>query len=78
MTPEQVKQIWEFMGRIDERTKNLCDKFDALPCSSNRKDIDDLQDYKNQLVGRMSIIAIICGAVGWGITAVISYFLNRG
>ena len=77
MTPEQIETIFKFMGQIDERTKNILERFDALPCKRDDLRIQELEDYKNQMVGKISIIAIICGAVGWAITTAISWFINR-
>jgi len=37
----------------------------------------ELERYKNEMIGKISIISVICGAVGWGITAGISYLLGK-
>ena len=39
--------------------------------------LKSLEAYKNEMVGKVSIIALICGVIGWGITTAISYFLGK-
>ena len=77
MRPETEKEILQFMGKIDERTKNICERFDSLPCGDNFKRIEALEDYKNQMMGRVSIISVICGVVGYGISVAIGWLLNK-
>ena len=80
MTPEQEQQIFEFMGRIDERTENMekCAKVTTKLLETHDGRICNLEAYKNEMVGKISIIAVICGAVGWAITSAISYYLGKG
>ena len=77
MKPETEKEILQFMGRIDERTKNLVDRLDHLPCGDQFKRIEALEDYKNQMMGRVSIISLVCGVVGYGISVAISWLLKK-
>jgi len=77
MTPQTEKEIIQFMGKIDERTKNIIERFDNLPCGDNFKRIEALEDYKNQMIGKVSIISLVCGAIGYGISVGINWLLNK-
>ena len=77
MTQDQEEKIFEFMGKIEERTKTILTKFESLPCARDDKRIGELERYKDEMVGKISIISIIFGAIGYGISVGINYLLNR-
>ena len=64
-----IKDIKEDNAEFKTEIKALLEAHD------NR--IKDLEVYKNQMIGKISVIAIICGAIGWGITTAISYFYRH-
>ena len=39
--------------------------------------IKELETYKNEMVGKISIIALFCGMIGWAISTAISYFWHK-
>ncbi len=77
MNSETEKEILQFMGKIDERTKNIVDRLDGLPCGDQFRRIEALEDYKNQMMGRVSIISLVCGIVGYGISVAITWLLKK-
>lgn len=77
MNQNQEEEIFKFMGKIDERTKNILDMFEALPCARDDKRITELERYKNEMIGKISIISVICGVVGYGVSTAIGWFLNH-
>ena len=45
--------------------------------TSNNKDIKELKDFKNRAVGMITICGVIAGFVGWCLSPVISWILNK-
>ena len=69
---EDVAQIKQMVADMKEDSKVACK---LLETHDGR--IKILEAYKNEMVGRISIIAMVCGVVGWAITTAIGYFLDK-
>ena len=76
MTPDNEKELWEFVGEVRTDIKGIKQILNKLPCAEQEKKIEDLEDYKNQMIGRVSIISIVCGIIGYGISMAISWMLK--
>jgi Mg2+ and Co2+ transporter CorA len=79
MTPEQEQQMWEFVGEVRTGIKNIEEnnKRVAILLEAHNGRLNDLEDYKNQMIGKVSIISIIMGAIGWGVATAIGWFINK-
>ena len=77
--PSLYQLVYEMHGQLTELSadlKNLKENFDKLPCVDQEKRIDRLEAYKNQLVGKVSVISAIFGAIGYTVSIVIGYIIK--
>lgn len=68
-TKQAVLDIKKAMEENNKEVANLL--------KSHNFRIKDLEAYKNEMVGRISLIAVVCGIIGWFITTGIGYFLHK-
>jgi len=77
MTPEQESKLWEYVGNSKRFMEDLEKRLNGLPCSAESRRLEKIEAWQNQTIGKISIISLVCGAVGWGIVQVVSYFMGR-
>jgi len=72
-----IDPISQAIGRIEEGTKNLNEKFDTLPCGEREKRINKVEDYQNKQMGVVAVIMLLFGFIGWLMSPLISWLLDR-
>ena len=78
--PSLYQMVYEMHGQLKELTadfKNLKENFDKLPCKAQGERIDELEAFKNQLMGKVSVVSAIFGAIGYAVSIVIGYIIKR-
>ena len=73
----EINELSQAIGRIEQKVDNLADGFKLLPCSTHQQKIEDLVEYKNKAIGMAAIIGTIAGLIGFFLSPIISWFLER-
>ena len=73
----QIDEMSRAIGRIEQKVDDLCGNFSKLPCARDDKRISELEVYKNQMVGKISVIATICGIIGYAMSMIVSWIFNN-
>lgn len=77
MDTQTEKEIYQFMGRTANAIENIEKRFASLPCGTQGKKVDVLEDKVSKIEGKISIISAVSGFVGSIIFAVAGWFLKQ-
>jgi len=73
MKQDDVKYL---LGEINGKLEGICERLDKINGTLSKHDdkINDLETFKDNLQGRMSVISAISGFIGGLISLLIRYF----
>ena len=76
---EVQRSLGNLEGTLNEGFKAINNRLDKINGSvqSHSKKIDDLETFRDNFQGRMSIIGSVAGAIGAIITMIINHFINK-
>jgi len=72
-----IDEISKAIGSIEVGIKNLNEKFDSLPCKFHATKIGEHEKWKNEASGMVVVIGLIFGFIGWFLTPVLNWLLDK-
>ena len=73
---DKLNDISRAIGRLEGKVDGICQRLDSLPCSAQSKKIDDLETFRDEMIGKTTIFGAIAGFIGAIVVSIISWLIK--